>query len=86
MSAKKYGKGRISNAGPSFRMNEKVADGPPVELENQFIMRLPGLSLALKHLELSDFLSFQAWVKKNKVWSKNNVYFYYCDCGSYNSK
>ena len=43
MSGKKYGRGRPSNnAGGSFRMNEKVADGPPVELENQFILRLPG--------------------------------------------
>ena len=44
MSAKKYGKGRANNAGGSFRLNEKSGDGPgpPVELENQFILRLPG--------------------------------------------
>jgi len=43
MSAKKYGKGRANNAGGSFRLNEKSGDGPgpPVELENQFILRLP---------------------------------------------
>ena len=41
MSTKKYGKGRPGNNQTSFRMNEKVAEGPPVELENQFILRLP---------------------------------------------
>ena len=41
MSAKKYGKGRPGNNQGSLRMNEKVVEGPPVELENQFILRLP---------------------------------------------
>ena len=41
-SGKKYGKGRVSQAQGPPRVSEKAADGPPVELENQFIMRLPG--------------------------------------------
>ena len=43
MSGKKYGKGRSSGGQGSVRVNEKQVEGPPVELENQFIMRLPGL-------------------------------------------
>jgi len=50
---------KISKKGPavqnpnSFRMNERPPDGPPVELENQFILRLPpepaqALSQAIK--------------------------------------
>ena len=52
MSAKKYGKGRANNAGGSFRLNEKSGDGPgpPVELENQFILRLPGKILLFLYL------------------------------------
>ena len=42
-SGKKYGKGRLSQAQGPPRVSEKAADGPPVELENQFIMRLPGV-------------------------------------------
>jgi len=40
-SGKKYGKGRVSQVQGPPRVSEKAADGPPVELENQFIMRLP---------------------------------------------
>jgi len=48
--SKKFGKknpgGHNSN---SFRMSEKPLDGPPVELENQFVLRLPAEpSLALR--------------------------------------
>eukprot|EP00092_Neocalanus_flemingeri_P037261 GFUD01040582.1.p1 GENE.GFUD01040582.1~~GFUD01040582.1.p1 ORF type:complete len:384 (+),score=135.15 GFUD01040582.1:53-1204(+) len=48
--SKKFGKknpgGHNSN---SFRMSEKPLDGPPVELENQFVLRLPTEpSLALR--------------------------------------
>ena len=42
-SGKKYGKGRVSQVQGPPRVSEKAADGPPVELENQFIMRLPGV-------------------------------------------
>ena len=41
MSGKKYGKGRQAGNQASLRQNEKVVEGPPVELENQFILRLP---------------------------------------------
>ena len=41
MSGKKYGKGRQASNQASLRQNEKVVEGPPVELENQFILRLP---------------------------------------------
>ena len=41
MSGKKYGKGRQASNQASFRMSEKVVEGPPVELENQFVLRLP---------------------------------------------
>jgi len=46
--SKKFGKGGRPGAGPlgghggnSFRMNDKPMEGPPVELENQFILKLP---------------------------------------------
>jgi len=54
MSGKKFGKGHARPGGGvggpnSFRMSDKPADGPPVELENQFILKLPSEpALALK--------------------------------------
>jgi len=43
--SKKFGKktpgGGGGNNANSFRMSEKPLDGPPVELENQFVLRLP---------------------------------------------
>ena len=41
MSGKKYGKGRQASSQASQRQSEKVVEGPPVELENQFVLRLP---------------------------------------------
>jgi len=52
--SKKFGKknpggGGGGNNANSFRMSEKPLDGPPVELENQFVLRLPSEpSLALR--------------------------------------
>jgi len=50
--SKKFGKknpGGGANNPNSFRMSEKPLDGPPVELENQFVLRLPSEpSLALR--------------------------------------
>lgn len=43
MSGKKYGRGRRPVSDPNaFRVSDKTPEGPPVELENQFILRLPG--------------------------------------------
>lgn len=42
MSGKKYGRGRRPVSDPNaFRVSDKTPEGPPVELENQFILRLP---------------------------------------------
>jgi len=41
MSKKMGRKGPAVQSPNSFRMNERPPDGPPVELENQFIMKLP---------------------------------------------
>lgn len=48
MSGKKYGRGRRPVSDPNaFRVSDKTPEGPPVELENQFILRLPGLDIKM---------------------------------------
>ena len=46
--SKKYGRGRRPVSDPNaFRVSDKTPEGPPVELENQFILRLPGTDLLI---------------------------------------